>query len=381
MRNFLQLHELITDTYSSNYNIVALHQKIQAQIIAENKFLSGLEENLLQLQLESQKRQTVIARENTMKKMKEVAQMIDLIRSKKRLMAYVEDTKQYIEGYQRLSTNVVFVNFWEPEIESEDESSQEKLEIIENYLEVAKQYIPLEVIRLCKFKQGACKNCGAILSGITNSDGIIVCQDCGVEHFTTIVSLLTKDNTTVYSDESKENFMRVLIRYEGLQAERPPPELFTDLDHYFTQLGRLTGEEIKKLPLNIDGTRGDTDHGMLWSALSKTGWSQNYEDSNLIGHLYWGWLLPQITPERKSKVLEHYDKTQTVFHKIPPEERERVSSLGTQYRLYRHLQLVGHPCHMKQFKIAENSESLRIHDKLWAKMCENANDPEIYFIP
>ena len=181
-------------------------------------------------------------------------------------------------------------------------------------------------------------------------------------------------------DESIDNFLRAFIRYQGLQPDRPDDSLYDELDGYFARHDRPSGEEIKQLPLNSRGRRGDTDHKMLWNALSQIGRSEYYEDANLIGHLYWGWTVQNVM-HLKERIIEKYNKTQKVFYQIPPEERGRNSSLGTQYRLWRHLQLEGHECYMEEFKIAENSESVRTHHRLWRLMCQGTNDPDIQYIP
>ena len=82
----------------------------------------------------------------------------------------------------------------------------------------------------------------------------------------------------------------------------------------------------------------------------------------------------------KEKLIDKYNKTQKVFYQIPQCEKERNSSLGTQYRLWRHLQLESYQCYMDEFKIAENTDSLRIHNRLWKLMCDCCTDPDIYFI-
>jgi hypothetical protein len=200
-----------------------------------------------------------------------------------------------------------------------------------------------------------------------------------------IVWKLSKDNSNSSGsnnvvDESIDNFIRAFIRYQGLQPrDHITQELFDQLDQYFIQNGRPIGENIRKLPLNKRGKRGDTNHKMLWTALSHINRSELYEDTNLIGHLYWGWTLNNIM-HHKETIIAHYIKTQKVFYQIPQEERGRTSSLGTQFRLWRHLQLVGHECYQDEFKIAENAESMRTHNRLWALMCEGSNDPSIYYI-
>ena len=63
------------------------------------------------------------------------------------------------------------------------------------------------------------------------------------------------------------------------------------------------------------------------------------------------------------------------------QNKERDSSLGVQFRLYKHLQLCGYPVYPEEFKLAENTDSIHNHNKLWKLMVEGANDPEIYYIP
>ena len=141
-----------------------------------------------------------------------------------------------------------------------------------------------------------------------------------------------------------------------------------------------TAAQIKELPLNNRGRRGDTDHKMLWKALEDIGRPEYYEDADLIGREYWAWEIRSIEEYREPIRLK-YLKTQKVFYEIPIEERKRYSSLGTQLRLWRHLQLEGHECYKDEFKIGENEDSFRNNTRLWRLMCEGANDPDIYYIP
>lgn len=268
-----------------------------------------------------------------------------------------------------------------------DDDIRKRISLIEEFLEIAGDYIQIDVIRYNVRPSDICSGCGASLSKVaTNEDGTIRCpnETCLTEHNSIILAKLAKDssriNTNVSTDdESIDNFLRSLTRYQGLQQDLPDDSLYDELDNYFIKHGRPSGNIIKNLPLNERGRRGDTNHKMLWNALSEIGRSEYYEDANLIGHLYWGWILPNVS-QYKETIVHHYLQTQKVFYQIPIEERGRNSSLGTQYRLWRHLQLVGHECYMDEFKIAENPESLRTHNRLWRLMCDGANDPDIQYI-
>jgi hypothetical protein len=108
---------------------------------------------------------------------------------------------------------------------------------------------------------------------------------------------------------------------------------------------------------------------MLYDALSHIGETSLNNDVNLIGSLYWNWKLPNIS-KFIDKIMTHYDKTQEVFYIMP--NRERQSSIGRHWRLYKHLQLVGYPCKKNMFKISNMEESVNQRVKLWKIMCEQS---------
>jgi hypothetical protein len=256
--------------------------------------------------------------------------------------------------------------------------------LIDTYLDIASDYIQIDIIRINNRPADICTGCGISLSQVaTSEEGTVRCPDpeCQTEHSVIILTKLAKDGSRINTnastdDESIDNFLRAFIRFQGLQSDHPDESLYDELDEHFARHDRPSGDEIKQLPLNERGRRGDTNHKMLLDALSSIKRSEYYEDANLIGHIYWGWTLPEAMHFRE-RMIDKYNKTQKVFYQIPPEERGRNSSLGTQYRLWRHLQLEGYECYMDEFKIAENAESLRLHNNLWKTMCEQSNDPEI----
>ena len=89
--------------------------------------------------------------------------------------------------------------------------------------------------------------------------------------------------------------------------------------------------------------------------------------------------MPNIS-NYKDIIIKHYKETQKVYNEIPFNIRQRDSSLGTQYRLWKHLQLVGYKCSRKEFNISENKDSLNRHQKLWKYMCDNSESDDIYYI-
>jgi len=185
------------------------------------------------------------------------------------------------------------------------------------------------------------------------------------------------NNSTRNEYSDRLNFEKAIDRYQGNQINKVPDDLYQSFNKHFTSQNFPAADEVKQLPANERGRRGSTTHRMLWDALAITGYSDYYEDSNLIGHNYWDWVLPNIK-HLVEAMMSIYDKTQRVWNSIP--NKERSSSLGTQYRLFKILELLGHECHFDEFKIAEG-DSLDLHEQYWKLMCEQANDVSIYFIP
>ena len=381
----------ITGTYNEDYNIIYVDDIIRKKLRQE-KFahLQSLKLRYKSLEATSLRPQTYVVREKTLESMKKLTDEIIQIETGEKLKIYDSKVKDIINEYRKYNGKVKTIIFDVEEGEHYQELDDElrhRIYLIDKYLDIASEYIQIDVIRVNNRPADLCVGCGISLAKVaTNEDGTIRCPntDCQTEHNVIILTKLAKDGSRINTanstdDESIDNFLRAFIRYQGLQTDHPDEGLYEELDLYFARHDRPSGDKIKMLPLNSRGRRGDTDHKMLWTALSQIGRSEYYEDANLIGHLYWGWTLPNVM-QYKEVIILHYNKTQKVFYQIPTEERGRNSSLGTQYRLWRHLQLIGHECYMDEFKIAENAESQKVHNKLWRLMCEGCNDPEIRYI-
>ncbi len=381
----------ISGTYTEDYNIIYIDEIIKKKLQREKfAYLQDLRNKYKILSDASLQPQTYVMRNKTLDSMKKVHLEILQIETGEKLKIYEDKVKEIITEYKKYKGNVktVFFGIEEEKYEEMNDDLKNRIFLIDSYLDIASDYIQIDIVRINDRPTDICIGCGISLAKVaTNEEGTIRCPnpECLAEHNVIILAKSAKDGSRINTnntadDESIDNFLRAFIRYQGLQPDYPDQTLYNELDEYFCRHDRPIGEEIRKLPLNNKGRRGDTDHKMLWNALSQIGRSEYYEDANLIGHIYWGWTLHNIM-HLKERIIDKYNKTQKVFYQISPEERGRNSSLGTQYRLWRHLQLEGHDCEKDEFKIAENSESLRTHNKLWRLMCEYANDPEIYYIP
>jgi hypothetical protein len=385
--------EILTDNiqgeFENDYNICFINDIIIKKLNNEKyNLIPKLEYNLKSLKKIYETPQTKIEKEKTHQNILKTEKEIYEIKNSIKINNYILDTKDLILKYKNLCdiVNTVFIDETEKENMFQNNKNKNRIKIIEDYLEIASNYIQLNITRKVYFKKDSCLNCGFDLKNVyVDENGCKKCPDCNEEYIGVIKNQNNDISKTNYysnyvENESIENFLRVFMRYQGLQPDHPSKNLYEKLDNYFKLQGVKSSEEIKKMPLNKKGRKNGTNHKMLLNSLSAIKENDFYEDVNLIGHEYWGWELPNVL-HLKEQIISHYNKTQKVYYQIPPEERERISSLGTQYRLWRHLQLLGHKCSMNEFKIAENQDSFRKHNKLWKIMCDRAGDDSIYYIP
>jgi len=381
----------ISGTYIQDYNILYINDIIIKKLNYEKyTILDNLKRRYNELEIFLSKPQTFLINKLYVNEFENIKSKIRAIESGENIKEYKKRVDNIINNYKKLKNPIKTYVFDMDNVKPKDDLSikhYEHINNIEKFFVIAKDYIDININRIIEKNENICKKCGEGLNNIEYSeDGTIICpnNECLTEYKSISFEKMAKDNlriniTILSEDESIDNFLKAFIRYQGLQHDIPPNSIYNELDEYFTSHDFPKGSEIKKLALNSRGRRGETNHKMLWDALSNINKSEYYEHSNFIGHNYWGWTLHNLL-HIKQKLVDKYNKTQSVFYKIPLCDKERDSSLGTQYRLWRHLQLEGHECYMDEFKIAENIDSLRIHNKLWKLMCEGCNDPTIYYI-
>jgi len=369
--------EPLTIIFTSDYNIVCLHDRIVSKLKSKKK-IPELKEQLELLNRKIQLPQTANSRMNTIAKIERIIEEIETIESEKLLDEYLETATPLIEEYQNIGPKKKRVDFFKKEQEVFfDEIDKRRVAIIMQFLDLAKKYTEIEYLHKLP-SSNACRGCFQDLSLSLSENSTIICSNCGAVNEIPTPKESSSTSTTKNQDYSDgENFYQALLRYQGKQNKKIPTQVYKELDAYFTELGQPTSDVIKSSPLNTEGKRGKTSLQLLYKALQETNNSEYYEDANLIAHEYWGWLLPDVS-HLEALILEDYKKTQKVYREL---EKDRKSSLGTQFRLFKHLQLRGHKCSVSDFKIATNPESIETNEGYWKIMCELCGDPEIYYIP
>lgn len=374
--------------YTSNYNIVNLNNIILDKI-SERMSIQGQEKiknEIENLKSERQSKKNITYNEYSKysKKISLLENELKTLTGGEYLNEYKSLTKEIIDEYISKGAHLKVRNVSFLDDNEEAETDPEVLHIINKFLDIAEEYIDIDIIRISSTKKELCINCDydlEFVQAIGNDNKY--CPNCNTENFEISNNNYDKEITknsgdnVAIQDESVNNFMKSFLRYQGIQTNLPNENIYEELDNYFIETGKPTGKEIREnYPLNKYGYRYNTSPSMLLDVLSKIKRTNFNEYVNFIGKNYWGWKLQNLM-HLYDRIKTDYLLTQAAYLRIPVEERGRNSSLGTQFRLRMHLILRGIERPEDEFKIAKNSESMQKQKILWKKMCDECTDPEI----
>lgn len=371
---------MIEKQFSENLDIMELHEFIMKKFEFEKthkpkilSYLIGIERDKLSKPVYK------IELKNILNTINQLETEIHNLNNDTHKNNYLNKVKHYVDFFQTIGHKKKVITFGSVKQNKKDDiivSSQRKF-IIEKYVDVFLRFHDINLIHPISTRT-FCQVCKFDITKLMSEDlGGIVCPRCNTEKTALIHTCIATDikfNNTKDGYEDRENFWKALQRFQGKQNNHIPERLYKELDEYFKSFGLPSGDLICKMELTKKGTRGNTSRSMMFKALSETNNSVFYEDVNLICHLYWGWLLPDISADEE-QIMKDYDNTQEVFKKIP---KDRRSSLNAQYRLWQHLRIRGYKYPIDDFKIVKTPDILVEHDRIMKIMCEECR---LTFIP
>jgi len=371
----------IEGTYIYDYNILNIDEIIKKKLEQDKKNNLIILKNKLEIEkIKISGKQNYIERKNSKKRIEEIEEEIYNYENNIDKNTYINKTKNILIDYLKLGIVTNFVSFVknnkDEEINILEDSEKQNLrhKIISEYLEIARKYININLVRKLPTKT-SCPGCDTKyeeMEMIEDDSGSIICPNCSLEKINIVKKPFYSDSCRVNNSrnnyEDRVNFEKVLMRYQGKQITKPGKELYEKLDEYFLSKGKMTSKEFLKLPLLEDGTKEGTSRDMIIEALGAINCSGYYEDINLILNVFFGWTLPDIT-HLEDLILKDYDQSQKIYELLPDKEG-RKSSLNSQFRLYCLLKKNNVPCKFRDFKIPATPSILEYHKIMWKQICK-----------
>ena len=362
--------------YSEDLNIIKIHEAIMTRFAYEEAEIPGLRAQVQTSHQGLHPGMTINERRQYLQQVDSMQSRLGDLQNRTALTNYLGKSLSILKAYKLVSSDaskgIVSIRRLGQKQEANPEKITNRLNIIQQYLEIARDYIILDVVQINQIK-ARCPGCGIDFSQvmIDEESGLCIC-DCGVERENLSQHSLYKDSTRVNignrnNYEDWENFEKALTRYQGRQQNKPPQKLYDQLDAYYRKIQKSLGVEIRARPSLSDGKKEGTSRQMMLDALCETNNSAYYDDVNLVMNVYWSWKLPDVA-HLEAQIMQDYYLTQQVYNSEPHHGRD--ASLNTQFRLYVHLLAVGHRCCRDDFKIQTSRDSLEFHQEMWKKMCD-----------
>jgi len=356
-----KIPDVIKCEYDKFYDIKFIHEIILLKLENEKN-------NINQLKQKLEEEISKLDKELYINDYKEILNNIDKLQDE---IAELENN-QKLEKYKKESEKIIK--------KYENSEGNERTKIIEKYFTIASNYIKLDIIKKDTDNDNKCKGCFNDIKKFyyTNDYGLYTCLICGThDNYNNNYKSILSNTSQCSEIEGLTNYLKTLNRKQGLQNINIPNKLLESLDKYVQSIDHPIpkGEYFRSLPYNKEGRKDGTNHKMLYTALEKTGYSDYYEDGDLIAFYYWGWKLINFTSYMPI-LIDRYKKTQKAFENMP--NKNRTSNINTQYRMFKDLEGIGFPCHYSEFKLPEDISEI---EHIYKYMCDNSGDPNIKFIP
>lgn len=240
---------------------------------------------------------------------------------------------------------------------------KEKQDIIDEFLAIAKNYIPINTYKEETSQQYYCE-CGNFNNCIELQNKII-CNECSSVHSIQSIQTSFKDIDRVnlsqkYKYKKKVHFRDTLNQYQGKQNK--------NVEHIFPIL------EEQFLLHNLVNKDGKTNYEKycsitkehIYMFLFETNNSNFYEDINMIHTYFTGIPCPDIS-DIEHLLYEDFDKVVDAYESLG--DIERIHFLNGQYILYQLLKRRKYKVKENDFDILKTRERLVEHDEIYQKIC------------
>lgn len=273
------------------------------------------------------------------------------------LALYDMQTSGMVEKYRKLQSTLRPKSFiTHPRMSADPDviTRREMNEIALAYLRISQKYIDISGFHT-KTSTLVCSVCSHTKFRV-ESDSMYVCLSCGnqEEIFDENPSYRDTDRVNManrYKYTRPNHFATAIDRFQGKQNTTILPEVY-DYIRSEMHMRRLTPEALTK------------DHVYM---LLSNGFSEHYDDINLIHHVLTGKVLPDISTYA-TRLMQMLEQAEEVYERV--KRADRINSMNVNYKLYKLLQLLGYPCRKDDFYTLRTQTRLAEHDEVWSRICE-----------
>jgi stress-induced morphogen len=276
---------------------------------------------------------------------------IQMIESGVREGKYHHQTRNLLKEYMDLMDKPVKVDFMS---NTADLANTKKNTLINNYLNIAKKYIHIEIIPLST-NNNKCAECDVYMQ--YEDDHLLICPMCGFTYKQlATVSNYTENNrinvTQRYVYEKRAHFVDSVKKFQGKQNTTIHDNVYKALrkkiENHGLELSQVTKEHI-------------------YEFLSLTSNAGHYEDITLIYYAITGVPPPNIS-HLEEELYSLFEQIEAIYNRIKPPDRRNF--LNGQYVLFKLLEKLNYKCRQEDFYILKTRDKMLEHDQVWKRICD-----------
>lgn len=363
--------DVVRGSYVNDYNIEKIDALIRKKLDHQStNRVDELRQQLIALSSRLGEWLSVIVKKSLLKEYQNIEEEMQKLMEGVDLRRYLEKATPLLELYRQIRPRHQSRTFGTKEELNESDEDKFRRMVIDQYLELARQFIRVEICNDTQPLQG-CTVCGQ-KDPLMEDDGILRCLHCKAESiaFSKESGVVAEAEalTTRNNHDNRKTFKDWIEFYQGKEPPRPPA-VYERLDRYCTMNGLPTGAQIKALTTDDWGRKPNTSLQLLHRLLQATNQQNQYKHARLIAHEYWGWELQDLS-DCEAKMLEDYDLTQTILLQIKDPGK---SSLNIEFRGLCHIRMAGKPVHPDDIlNVCSTREIIESRQELFSRICRIA---------
>lgn len=282
---------------------------------------------------------------------------------------YNRKINEYKSKIKNIKSNVErdkYINSTKELLDLYNNTDGDKLDVINDYLDIANKYINLTIHKKEEFNN-YCLNCGDEMIYIGDVSNVQRCITCKFEMNmnTNIKAHIRMSGGDEVKPINTSNFKKIIIGFGGKDGYILKKDLESEIDKYFIK------RDYKDLSKIKSGRTKDNSISMMRRALKSIGRSDLFKYIYSICNQYFKWERNDID-DIENEIMSLYEKTQIWFRNNPCKKRN--SSLNNQWLLYKFCEyLIPSRFKKSDFMIISSSSSLMYHEDRWKQMLKGSN--------